>query len=201
VRIDADERRELLTLVVRDRDGTEHEARALSDGTLRFLALCVLESDPEAQGLLCLEEPENGIHPERIPAMISLMRDLSVDVEEPVEKDNPLRQVIINTHSPAVVSIVPDDSLVVAASEPMILQGERFSVASFRWLPDTWRARSSPHITPVSRGKLLAYLNPLGVIEQGRGADKQKESKAGRRVMERLDLQMLLPLPSAADAP
>jgi predicted ATPase len=200
VRIDADERRALLTLVVRDRDGTEHEARGLSDGTLRFLALCVLESDPEAQGLLCLEEPENGIHPERIPAMIRLMQDLAVDVEEPVGKDNPLRQVIINTHSPAVVSIVPDDSLVVAASEPMILQGERFSVASFRWLPDTWRARSTSHITPVSRGKLLAYLNPLGVIEHERRIDKQKERKAGKRVMERLDLQMMLPLPSAADA-
>ncbi len=201
VRIDADERRELLTLVVRDRDGTEHEARGLSDGTLRFLALCVLESDPEAQGLLCLEEPENGIHPERIPAMIRLMQDLAVDVNEPVGDDNPLRQVIVNTHSPAVVSIVPDDSLVVAAFEPMILQGERFSVASFRWLPETWRARGTPGIKPVSRGKLLAYLNPLGVIEQERRVDKQKERNAGRRVMERSDLQMMLPLPSAADVP
>ncbi|MFY0529196.1 AAA family ATPase [Archangium gephyra] len=200
VRIDADERRELLTLVVRDRDGTEHEARGLSDGTLRFLALCVLESDPEAQGLLCLEEPENGIHPERIPAMIRLMQDLAVDVDEPIGPDNPLRQVIINTHSPAVVSIVPDDSLVVAASEPMMLQGERFSVASFRWLPDTWRDPSTPQVESVSRGKLLAYLNPLGVIEQERRIDKPKERKTGKRVMERLDLQMMLPLPTAADA-
>jgi predicted ATPase len=102
--IDRDERRELLTLNVLDRDGTSHPARALSDGTLRFLALAVLEMDPEARGLLCLEEPENGIHPERIPAMLGLLRDIVTDVSEPLGPDNPLRQVIVNTHSPAVVA-------------------------------------------------------------------------------------------------
>jgi predicted ATPase len=68
--IDRDDRCELLTLMVQSRDGTAHPARALSDGMLRFLALAVLERDPNAQGLLCLEEPENGIHPERIPVML-----------------------------------------------------------------------------------------------------------------------------------
>ena len=47
-----------------------HAARALSDGTLRFLALAILELDLTPRGLLCFEEPENGIHPERIPAML-----------------------------------------------------------------------------------------------------------------------------------
>ncbi|MBM7114065.1 AAA family ATPase [Archangium primigenium] len=201
VRVDADERRELLTLVVRDRDGTEHEAKGLSDGTLRFLALCVLESDPQSQGLLCLEEPENGIHPERIPAIIRLMRDLAVDANEPVDDDNPLRQVIINTHSPAVVSIVPDESLVVAASEPVVLEEQRCSIASFRWLPKTWRSQADHETEAVPKGKLLAYLNPLGVIahEQQVGDVARKPT---RRVMDRLDVQLLLPLPitSAADS-
>jgi hypothetical protein len=81
VAVDEDHRRELLTLQVRDRSQRLHAARALSDGTLRFLALAILELDPSAQGLLCFEEPENGIHPERIPAMVRLLKDLSVDVE------------------------------------------------------------------------------------------------------------------------
>lgn len=200
VRIDVDERRELLTLIVRDRDGTEHDARGLSDGTLRFLALCVLESDPQSQGLLCLEEPENGIHPQRIPAMISLMQDLAVDVEAPVGDDNPLRQVIINTHSPAVVSIVPDESLVVATSEPRIVKEVRCSVASFRWLPDTWRQSATPETAPVPKGKLLAYLNPLGVSEDARPSDEPKSGKSARKVMERQDLQLLLPMPLVADS-
>jgi predicted ATPase len=72
VAVDRDERRELLTLMVTGADNTRHPARALSDGTLRFLALAVLLQDPEARGVICLEEPENGIHPERIPAMLRL---------------------------------------------------------------------------------------------------------------------------------
>jgi predicted ATPase len=82
VAVDEDHRRELLTLQVRDRSQTWHAARALSDGTLRFLALAISELDPSAQGLLCFEEPENGIHPERIPAMVRLLKDLSVAPEE-----------------------------------------------------------------------------------------------------------------------
>jgi predicted ATPase len=111
VSVDREERRELLTLNVTGSDGTVHPARALSDGTLRFLALTLLELDPEATGLLCLEEPENGIHPDRIPAMLRLLKDIATDTEEPLGDDNPLRQVIINTHSPAVVGEVADDDI------------------------------------------------------------------------------------------
>jgi len=43
VRIDRDDKRELLTLLLTDRYGTELPAKALSDGTLRFLALANAE--------------------------------------------------------------------------------------------------------------------------------------------------------------
>jgi len=95
--VDRDEKREILTLQITGTDGTNHPARSLSDGTLRFLALSVLELDITVQGLICLEEPENGIHPERIPAMLSLLRDIATDPDEPVDGTNPLRQVIVNT--------------------------------------------------------------------------------------------------------
>ena len=49
VYVDRDERRQLLTAYVRNRDGTSYPARALSDGTLRFLALSVLSLDPSCQ--------------------------------------------------------------------------------------------------------------------------------------------------------
>ena len=123
VRVDVDERRELLTLMLRDRGGTEHEARSLSDGTLRFLALAILESDSEARGVLCMEEPENGIHPERISAMLRLLQDLAVDPTLPVDPDNPLRQVIVNTHSPVVASEAPDDSLLMVLPQTSAQRG------------------------------------------------------------------------------
>jgi hypothetical protein len=198
--IDRDERRELLTLMVTGRDGTSHPARALSDGTLRFLALAVLDLDPEAQGLLCLEEPENGIHPERIPAMLNLLQDIATDVNEPVGQDNPLRQVIINTHSPAVVLQVPEDSLLVAELKEAVLSDQRFKRVCFSCLPDTWRQKAPEEVSDVPLGDLLAYLNPIAPPEfesaddDAQAGSEQKlklQQPKTRRVVENLKVQQL----------
>ncbi len=161
VSIDRDERRQLLILQVKDKNGTTHPARSLSDGTLRFLALAVLALDPLAQGVICLEEPENGIHPERIAAMLALLQDIAVDVTRPVALDNPLRPVIVNTHSPAVVHQVPPESLLISETEQAIRDGRRFQKAVFRWLPESWRSEGSPKEKAVMKGRLLYYLNPI----------------------------------------
>lgn len=86
-------------------DGREYSSRVLSEGTLRMLTLCILEQDSKHTGLLCFEEPENGIHPFRIKTMLELLKDLSTDFNNP---DQPLRQVIVNTHSKSLVSNVRD---------------------------------------------------------------------------------------------
>ena len=192
VDIDRDEKREILTLYVRDGEETLHPARALSDGTLRFLALAVLEMDPEVQGVLCLEEPENGIHPARIPAILQLLRDIAVDVSEPAGPDNPLRQVIINTHSPAVLQQVPEDSVVfVKLMEFVNGPKQFFKEARFHYLPDTWRAEGGSESDLVAKGDLLAYLNPVLRVSS------QEEPARERRVIDRDDIrQLLLPLGS-----
>jgi predicted ATPase len=199
VRVDEDRQRELLTLQVLDRDKNLHAARALSDGTLRFLALAILEMDPEAQGLLCFEEPENGIHPERIQAMLRLLKDLSVDSDEAVGPDNPLRQVIVNTHSPAVVGLIDDDDLLVAEPREVIVEGKRCRGVGFSWLSGTWRGKAFPNERTVSRGNLGAYLNPLASgeeAEQSATGDAPKKPRARRRVKDRDDLDPLLPFMS-----
>ncbi|MHC5935014.1 AAA family ATPase [Nostoc sp.] len=201
VGIDRDERREILTVIVTGKDSTSHPARALSDGTLRFLALAVLELDPHAQGLLCLEEPENGIHPERIPKILKLLQDIATDVDQPIGIDNPLRQVIINTHSPSVVMQVPDDSLLVAELKETVDSGKRFKRVSFACLPDTWRQKDPEGMNVVPKNKLLAYLNPVvlgesepesngkvGNLQQSKPTQPKK-----RRVVDRTDLQPLIP--------
>ena len=86
---------------VKGEDGKEFSSRVLSEGTLRLLSLCILEYDDNHTGLLCFEEPENGIHPFRMKAMANLLKDLSMDFSE---IDSPLRQVIVNTHSTALIS-------------------------------------------------------------------------------------------------
>lgn len=181
-----DENRELLTLFVTGRDGTAHPARALSDGTLRFLALAVLDIDSDTQGVLCLEEPENGIHPKRIPAILDLLQDIVVDTTQSTGSDNPLRQVIINTHSPTVVAQVPEDSLLVAEPLQSSKGGTTYTELSFSSLSGTWRATSGGRT--VSRGQVLEYLNPLSVTSAV--VEVLPPSIKRTRVMDRSDMQV-----------
>ncbi len=181
--IDRDDKRELLTLMLKDKNGTVYPARSLSDGTLRFLALTVLELDPDSFRLLCLEEPENGIPPDRMPKILQLLQDMAVDLSEPINFDNSLRQVIINTHSPVVVQQVPEDSLLIADLEEAVVDGKRFKTACFRYLPNTWRdvdSEDTKHRV-ISKGEMLSYLNPVS---------RQFEDN---RVIDRPDLQSLIP--------
>lgn len=85
---------------LKNNEGKTFSSRVLSEGTLRLLVLCVLLYDEKFQGVLCFEEPENGIHPYRIKAMVNLLRLLSTDFED---EDDLLRQVIVNTHSPVLL--------------------------------------------------------------------------------------------------
>jgi predicted ATPase len=165
IRIDRDERRELLTLMMTGQDGTELPARALSDGTLRFLALSVLELDPETPGLICLEEPENGIHPDRIPAMLRLLQDIATDPEEPADETNPLRQVIVNTHSPSVVMAAPQDSVLLAKLATESRGAQEFNKLILACLRNNWRNRPQSNCPVVSKGEMLTYLNPVAVIK------------------------------------
>ena len=192
--IDRDEKRELLTLFIKGKDKTSFAARSLSDGTLRFLALSVLAQDPEFQGVLCLEEPENGIHPERIPAIIQLLQDIAADTDEPVGPDNPLRQVIINTHSPAVVQQVPDDSLLIAEQKEIVQGKNRFMGVQFSSLPDTWRLKktsASETGRVCSKGKLLAYLNPVLPEAESAEINDTTTVRNKKRVIDRQDIKQL----------
>lgn len=160
--VDRDEKRDILTLMLKGKDRHALPASSLSDGTLRFLALSVVEADPSEQGLICLEEPENGIHPARIPSILRLLQDIATDAELPVGPDNPLRQVIINTHSPLVVSEIPEDTLLMAERIEYRERMGRFEGAIFKPLSGTWRtALSSDALRPVSKATLLKYLSPL----------------------------------------
>jgi len=194
IRIDRDERRRLLTLELTDHNGTVYPAHLLSDGTLRFLALAVLESDPKTSGLICLEEPEDSIYPERIPALLQLLQDIATDVKNQIGPSNPLRQVIVNTHSPAVVNLVPDDSLLVAESKEIVQDGRKLKGACFSWLFDTWRQKAAPDINPVTRDKLLDHFTPLMTEDRHSISQSIKlRHKKVRQVADQPDSQLLLP--------
>lgn len=82
-----------------DTDKKVYTSRVLSDGTLRILAFCTLLYDFERKGLLCLEEPEIGMHPFQMENLAHLLKGLSSNFSE----EKPPKQLIINTHSPLLV--------------------------------------------------------------------------------------------------
>ena len=86
------------------RDKTTFSSRVVSDGTLRVLALLTALHDPRWRGLICFEEPENGVHPGRLRTLITRLRELVV---APMGDDvAPLSQLLMTSHSPVVLSLL-----------------------------------------------------------------------------------------------
>lgn len=158
VSVDVDNTRRIKTLLLEQRNGVIHQARALSDGTLRFLALATMAFDSDSKGLICLEEPENGIHPSRITAILELLREMAVDPQTAIGPENPLRQVIINTHSPVVVRNLTPDELLVAVP----IRKHRSPFTAYGAIVNSWRLTHPDYLselTPkVTVLELLDYL-------------------------------------------
>lgn len=68
-------------------------AARLSDGTLRFVALLAMLLSPSPPPLLCIDEPELGLHPDAV----ALLADVLVEASART-------QLIITTHSASLVS-------------------------------------------------------------------------------------------------
>jgi predicted ATPase len=79
-------------------------ATRLSDGTIRFLAILALLLSPVPPPLICIEEPELGLHPDACV----LLADLLVEASS-------RSQLIVTTHSDALVSALTEhaDSVLV----------------------------------------------------------------------------------------
>jgi predicted ATPase len=69
-------------------------ARYVSDGTIKMFAYMILLHDPEPHPLLCIEEPENFLHPD-------LLLQLCEEIREYSEKGG---QVFVSSHSPDFVN-------------------------------------------------------------------------------------------------
>lgn len=102
-------------------DGRRFSSRVLSDGTLRLLGLLALQYDPNQAGVICLEEPENGVHPRRLETVVTLLKSMATNPEAedfPPDDLPPLRQILMNTHSPHLVDqLQPEDLILVEAVE------------------------------------------------------------------------------------
>ena len=154
--------------ILHNMEGKKFSSRVLSEGTLRLLVLCVLLYDEKFQGLLCFEEPENGIHPYRIKAMAELLRLLATDF---TEDDNLLRQIIVNTHSPVLLRCLKemyndtDNGVSIWFSKlisyPKEIDGKRRSIRVSRITPLTKSMQRSLYDAEnkMTIADAMAYLN------------------------------------------
>lgn len=83
-------------------------ASRLSDGTLRFLGLLVILLHPMPPPLICLEEPELGLHPDAVVAVGKLIKEASTRT-----------QLIVTTHSRMLIDTLTD------SPEDVIVCGKR----------------------------------------------------------------------------
>ena len=81
-------------------------ATRLSDGTIRFVAILAALLSPSPPPLLCIEEPELGLHPDALAVIGSLLVEASHRM-----------QLIVTTHSDALVSALTADAEAVMTCE------------------------------------------------------------------------------------
>lgn len=74
-------------------------AQHASDGAVLLLAFLAVAHLPEPPNLLLIEEPENGIYPERLEQVIGLLKELVHHND-----GKPFPQIVMTTHSPYVLS-------------------------------------------------------------------------------------------------
>lgn len=77
-----------------DTGSHEIDARGMSDGTLRYLAIVTALLTREPKSLLVIEEVDNGLHPSRAHFLIEMLKTLG--------KERAI-DVIVTTHNPALL--------------------------------------------------------------------------------------------------
>lgn len=80
-----------------EENGFTIPASRLSDGTLRYLSLLAILLHPNPPPLICIEEPELGLHPDILPTLIDLLKEAAQKT-----------QIIITTHSADLVDALSD---------------------------------------------------------------------------------------------
>jgi predicted ATPase len=72
-------------------------ATRLSDGTLRYLCLLAILCHPQPPAVICIEEPEIGLHPDILPTIGELLKEASTRC-----------QLFVTTHSEVLLDSLSD---------------------------------------------------------------------------------------------
>lgn len=81
-------------------------ASLLSDGTLKLLCLIAILKSPDPPPLICIDEPELGLHPDWIKVVAELLQSAATRT-----------QLVVATHSPQLVSKLSPEYIIVTDKE------------------------------------------------------------------------------------
>jgi predicted ATPase len=93
-------------LFLEEEGGRQIPATRLSDGTLRYLCLLAILLHPEPPGLIAIEEPELGLHPDVLPYLGKLLVRASERT-----------QLVVTTHSRMLVDALGEQPEAVVVCE------------------------------------------------------------------------------------
>lgn len=78
----------------------------LSDGTLKLLCLIAILKSPDPPPLICIDEPETGLHPDWIKLVAEMMQSAAART-----------QLIVTTHSPQIVARLEPEQVIITEKE------------------------------------------------------------------------------------
>ncbi len=107
-------------------NGMRIPATRLSEGLMRYICLLAILCNPEPQQLICIEEPELGLHPDMLTVLADLIRTVSQKT-----------QIILTTHSSMLVDYFTDtpEAIIVAEKEEDGTTLKRLETAKLKpWL-------------------------------------------------------------------
>lgn len=137
------------------------DARGMSDGTLRFLAILTALLTRPARSLLVIEEVDNGLHPSRARLLLDMLK--AVGLQRGVD-------VLVITHNPALLDAMGTEMvpfITVAYRDP----ATGYSVLSL--LEDIGQLPKLLAQGPIGR------LSSQGLIEQSLVAEHTADNKVG----------------------
>lgn len=92
-----------------------------SAGQLKFIALTSLIYSPFGVPLICLEEPENHLHPRLLSLLVEMANQRRMELHGQVS------QVIVTTHSPHLVDLLEPEDIVLVSKQDGETKFRRFA--------------------------------------------------------------------------
>ena len=110
-------------IVLQEAGGRATPASRMSDGMLNWLFLLTVLLDPKPPALVCIEEPETGLHPDMLPTLARMLIDASKRM-----------QLIVTTHSDMILDCFTNmpEAVVVCDKVDGVTQMTRLCAKDFR---------------------------------------------------------------------